>query len=194
MTAILEIPEVRQRVSPLSVEEYHRLGEFNEHGRRTELIRGIVIEKMSKSPLHRTITSRLYRLLLARLAQGYTVWKEEPLTCRDSEPEPDISVTRGGEQDFAAAHPTTAELVVEVAVSNPILDRENASLYAEAGVKEYWIILGHPRSVEMYRQPANGLYQEMFVLGEDEILECGSVPGVRIPVAELFAPPRGERV
>ncbi len=46
MTAILEIPEVRQRVSPLSVEEYHRLGEFNERGRRTELIHGIVIEKI----------------------------------------------------------------------------------------------------------------------------------------------------
>ncbi len=43
MTAIPEIPEVRQRVSPLSVEEYHRLGEFNENGRRTELIRSILI-------------------------------------------------------------------------------------------------------------------------------------------------------
>ena len=32
MSAILEIPEVRQRLSPLSVEEYHRLGEFNENG------------------------------------------------------------------------------------------------------------------------------------------------------------------
>jgi hypothetical protein len=39
MSAILEIPEVRQRVSPLSVEEYHRLGQCNQHGRRTELIR-----------------------------------------------------------------------------------------------------------------------------------------------------------
>ena len=43
MTSILEIPEVRQRVSQLSVEEYHRLDEFNINGRRTELIRGIVI-------------------------------------------------------------------------------------------------------------------------------------------------------
>jgi len=43
MSAILEIPEVRQRVSRLSVEEYHRLDEFNNNGRRTELIRGIVI-------------------------------------------------------------------------------------------------------------------------------------------------------
>jgi len=52
MTAILELPEVRERVSPLSVEEYHRLGEYNEHGRRTDLIRGIIIQKMSKTPLH----------------------------------------------------------------------------------------------------------------------------------------------
>ena len=51
MPAILEIPEVRQRISPLTVEEYHRLDEFNENGRRTELIRGVVIEKMSKSPI-----------------------------------------------------------------------------------------------------------------------------------------------
>src|SRR2546427_7567334 len=34
--------------------------------------------------------------------------------------------------DFTAAHAVTAELVVEVAVSSPALDRELASLYAEA--------------------------------------------------------------
>src|SRR5262249_27946062 len=95
MSAILEIPEVRQRVSPLSVEEYHRLGEFNENGRRTELIRGIVIEKMSKSPLHRILASRLYNLFLAQLPNGFSVWKEEPLTLSDSEPEPDITVVQG---------------------------------------------------------------------------------------------------
>lgn len=186
MSAILEIPEVRQRVSRLSVGEYHQLGEFNDRGRRTELIRGIVIEKMSKSPLHRTIASILYRLLLTRLPQGYAVWKEEPLTFVDSEPEPDISVTRGGDRDFAEAHPTTAELVVEVAVSSPALDRENASLYAEAGVKEYWIVLGHERRVEVYRRPERGRYQECRLAGSDETLECASVIGVRVRVSELF--------
>src|SRR5437667_7330554 len=80
MSAILEIPEVRRRLSPLSVHEYHRLGEFNENGRRTELIRGFVIEKTSKSPLHRTIGSLLYDLLLPQLSRGYSIWKEEPLT------------------------------------------------------------------------------------------------------------------
>ena len=36
------------------------------------------------------------------------MWKEEPLTLSTSEPEPDISVVRGTEADFLAAHPTTA--------------------------------------------------------------------------------------
>ena len=50
-------------------------------------------------------------------------------------------------------HPTTAELVVEVAVSSAVVDRENASLYADAGVPEYWIVLGELGQVEVCRQP-----------------------------------------
>src|SRR5215468_8182821 len=99
MPAILDIPEVRQRVSPLSVEEYHRLGEFNEHGRRTELIRGIPIEKMSKSPLHSSISKRLYDRISKLLAEGFIVRREDPLTLADSEPEPDVAVVRGSEKD-----------------------------------------------------------------------------------------------
>jgi Uma2 family endonuclease len=187
MAAILEIPEVRQRVSPLSVEDYHRLGEYNEHGRRTELIRGIVIEKMSKSPLHRIIASLLYDRLSAQVPKGFSVWKEEPLTFLDSEPEPDISITTGEKRDYLAAHPRSAELVVEVAVSSPVLDRENASLYAEAGIKEYWIVLGTERQVELYRGPEQGHYRQRQVYGFDDVLECVSVDGVRLRVSDLFA-------
>src|SRR4030095_2801806 len=107
MSAILEIPEVRQRVSRLSVEEYHRLDEFNHNGRRTELIRGIVIEKMSKSPLHCSIAKPLYDMIGRLLPKGFVVRREDPLTLSDSEPEPDVSVTSGSESDFAKAHPTT---------------------------------------------------------------------------------------
>jgi Uma2 family endonuclease len=187
MPAILEIPEVRQRVSPLSVEEYHRLDEFNEHGRRTELIRGIVIEKMSKSPLHSALAKRLYDLIAPALPLGWVVRREDPLTLSDSEPEPDIAVVCGHEGDFFTAHPTTAELVIEVAVSSPALDRENASLYAEAGVKEYWIVLGAERRVEVYRRPEHGRYQETRHCGIGEILQATDVPAVRISVSDLFA-------
>lgn len=186
MSRILELPEVRQRVSPLTVEEYHRLGEFNEHGRRTELIRGIIIEKMSKSPSHAALAKRLYDLIARMLPNGLVVRREDPLALADSEPEPDIAVVRGTETEFFHSHPTTAELVVEVAVSSPALDRENASLYAETGVKEYWIVLGTERRAEVYRRPENGRYQETRVFEAQDIIECSSVPAFRLTVSELF--------
>src|SRR5262249_7888041 len=126
------------------------------------------------------------RLVLGQLPHGYSVWKEEPLTFVDSEPEPDIAVTRGSERDYSTAHPATAELVIEVAVSSATLDRENASLYAEAGVKEYWLVRGTERRVEVHRRPTNGRYQEKYMLSAGETIECGSVPGVRIRIADLF--------
>ena len=39
----------------------------------------------------------------------------------------------------------------------------------------------------VYRQPKGGRYQETATLGVNDTLECGSVPGVRIRLADLFA-------
>ena len=70
--------------------------QINENGRRTKLIRGIVIEKMSKSPLHCTLAKILYDLFTALVRiHGYVVRREESLTLADSEPEPDVSVVIG---------------------------------------------------------------------------------------------------
>jgi Uma2 family endonuclease len=187
MSAILDIPEVRQRVSRFSVEEYHRLSEYNENRRRTELIRGIVIEKMSKSPIHSSLGKRLYDLLLRRLPAGFVVWREDPLTLSDSEPEPDVAVVKGKESDFDETHPSTAELVIEVAVSSPALDRENASLYAEADVTEYWIVLAATRQVEVYRNPIAGQYQTKLLLGVGDRIDCVGVHGIHLTVAEIFS-------
>jgi len=187
MTAILELPEVRQRVSPLSVEEYSRLNQFNENGKRTELIRGIVIEKMSKSPLHASIVMRLVELIPPLLPSGFHARQDQPLSLADSVPEPDFAVVRGSRQDFLTSHPKSAALVVEVAVSSVALDRELASLYAEAGVEEYWIILVPQRAVEIYRAPVAGIYREKTVVTERALLNCASVPGLNIPLEEIFA-------
>ena len=110
-----------------------------------------------------------------------------PLTLHDSEPEPNIAVTRGKAADFFKAHPTTAELIIEVAVSSPALDRENASLYAEAEVKEYWIVLALERRIEVYRRPERGRYSEKRTFGSGETVRCTSLPVITVDVAALFA-------
>jgi Uma2 family endonuclease len=187
MNAILEIPSIRDRVSRITVEEYHRQPERNANGRRTELIRGIVVEKMSKSPLHGTIASRLFQLILPTIPPGFCARPEQPLTLNDSEPEPDVTVLAGHLGDYVDAHPSVALLAVEVAVTTYAEDQQKAFLYAEAGVAEYWIVLPSTRTVEVHRRPEAGRYCAMVVVKEPEILACESVPGIRVALAELYA-------
>lgn len=163
------------------------MDEFNENGRRTELIRGIAIEKMSKSPLHSALAKRLYDLISRLLPAGFVIRREDPLTFADSEPEPDIAVVEGEEAEFFKKHPSTANLVIEVAVSSAALDRENASLYAEAGVKEYWIVLAEAQQIEIYSNPADGHYLEKKVVGVRQENQCVSVPQICISLAAVFS-------
>ena len=187
MAAILDLPEVRERVTRWSVEDYEHLTELGVLPRQAELLRGLIVEKMPKSPLHNFLTNRIAKDLLRRARPGLDVRQESSLRCKDSVPEPDVSVVRGREEDFRTRHPTTALLVVEVAVSSVALDRENASLYAEAGVTEYWIVLGETEQVEVYRRPENGVYQEKRTYARDEAIVCPALTEEPVPVAAWFA-------
>jgi Uma2 family endonuclease len=180
------MPEVRRRVSPLSVEEYHRLDEYNEHGRRTELIRGIVIEKTSKSPIHATVIDNILDLLRPLLPSGYRMRSEQPLTLADSEPEPDVYVVRATKTILAKANPSTADLVIEVAIHTLALDRELAPVYAEADVKEYWIVIVPQRRVEVYSQPEDGKYQKLEIYTDTQTIACSSITGIKVCVRNLF--------
>lgn len=182
----LEIPEIRPTVSRVTVEQYHTFPERNENGRRTELIRGVVIEKTVKSPLHGSSAKWLYDTLLPLQSRGYVVFQDYPITLRDSEPEPDVMIVRGTQREFLDQHPRTAALAIEVAITSLALDRAKAALYAEAGVEEYWIVLARERRVEVYRNPVGELYTERTLVEGDAVLECRSVPGVKIALSELF--------
>jgi Uma2 family endonuclease len=187
MDSILDLPSVRERLSRTSVEEYHRQPDYNGNGKRTELIRGFVVEKMSKTPLHGTISSTLQELIMRGVPEGFVWRREEPLTFHDSEPEPDISIVHGTRRDFLRSHPRTAALAVEVSVRSVAEDRAKAALYAEAMVEEYWIVLPAQKTVEVYRRPEEGSYREMREYRIGEVVDCAAVVGVRVALAELFA-------
>ncbi len=186
MSAILDLPEARERVKRWTVAEYEHFTELGAFRKNVELIRGIIVEKMSKSPLHVTIGLYLYRLLAHLLPAEFSIRHEAPLRVNNSMPEPDISVVRGSDSDFARQHPTSAALVIEVAVSSVELDRENASLYAEAGVEEYWIVLPKQRQVEVYRELRDGVYSVKVICESPVVLECVNVPQIRVNLDELF--------
>ncbi len=158
MTAILENPAVRGLVLPISVEKYHELSEAGIIPEKTELLRGVIVEKMTKSPLHTWMVGQLVEWFEARVGPQAYVRKEEPLTLDVSELEPDVAVVDGNRHDYQTAHPQTARLVIEVAVSSEDLDREKGEDYARAGVSEYWIVLPEKDTIEVFRGPSQTGY------------------------------------
>ena len=174
-------------VSLVSVEEYHRMPEYNARGVRTELIRGIVIEKVGKTPLQCYLLNRLRRMVTDAVGERLLVSQWEPITMHDSEPEPDLSVVDGQIEDFCDAHPTTALLAVEVADTTVELDRAKAELYAEAGISEFWLVLAQSQEIERHVQPAGDQYMDRRTYLRHERLISSVVPELCIDLAALFA-------
>lgn len=182
MISLLEVPCVREHAMRLSVEHYRLLGEAS----RAELLKGVLIEKSRKSPLHRLITRRLVKALESQITPEFEVWKEDPLTFSDSEPEPDVAVVPRASDSYTSAHPTTAALIIEVAVSTREIDRVKALIYAEAKVPEYWIVCPNERQLEVYRKPEGQTYAEVSVVNAPAFLASTAQPGVGIDLEALF--------
>jgi Uma2 family endonuclease len=137
-------------------QEYHRMastGLFD--GRRVELIEGQVIDMAAMKSSHAVTVDLVAAVLTVIFGPGYYIRQQKPFVIGDiSEPEPDVAVIKGSIRDFTDAHPTEAELIVEVADTSLNYDRTlKQSLYAKAGITEYWIVNLVDRLLEFYRQP-----------------------------------------
>jgi Uma2 family endonuclease len=112
----------------------------------------------------------------------------------ESAPEPDLAVVRGTWADYRDAHPTSAALLVEVADSSLLFDRDQkGSLYARARVVDYWIINLVDRLLEIYRDPgpdpaaAHGWrYRSRITLSPPAAVAPLALPAVRLSVGELL--------
>jgi Uma2 family endonuclease len=186
MLPVLDDPAIRARAYPISVEAYHHLFDLEQIPKKVELIRGAIFEKMSQTPLHASIVELLRELLPLKLPSGFFVRQEKPLTLADSEPEPDLAVIQGERREFLTAHPATAELVIEVVVSSERIDRVKLGIYAEAGVRESWLILAEERIVERHTEPQGGAYQHTERITFPATLESTVLPGLTLPPAGLF--------
>jgi Uma2 family endonuclease len=142
-----------------SRDEFERAGELGLFGpeERLELIGGEVVRKMTPQKTPHATSIRLAEEVLRRVAgPGFDVRVQLPLALgTHSEPEPDIAVVVGSPRDYEVEHPTTAALVVEVSDTTLTFDRTTkASLYASAGVPEYWIVNLRDHALEVLREPA----------------------------------------
>ena len=186
MASVLDNPALREAALPISVEQYHQLGEAGIIAESTELLRGVIVEKMVKSPRHTWLVQFLTDWLKDALPQGIHVRSEQPLTLAESEPEPDIAAVQGTRDDYRHTHPSTAELVIEIATSREELDRQKAAIYAAASVREYWIIVNSECAVEVYRDPTPTGYQLLSRATCSDILRAEAIEGATLDLADLF--------
>lgn len=138
--------------------EYDRLIEKGVFGPkdRIELLGGLLVVREPQGSPHAMGIRMAEEALRRVFASGWDVRGQLPVALDDdSEPEPDISVVPGSFRDYRQAHPARAVLIVEVAESSLRLDRgEKGSLYARAGVPDYWIVNLVDHVLEVYRDPA----------------------------------------
>jgi Uma2 family endonuclease len=175
--------------------EYYQLaaeGFFNEQ--RVELIEGEIIQMAALLEPHMAAVEKVRRALATVFGSKYWVRIQGPLhLLRRSAPEPDVAVVRGGPGSYRTA-PTTALIVVEVSDSSLAYDRSRkASLYANAGIADYWIVNLVHDQLEVYRKPAKDQSQtygyryadvQTFLTGETA--SPLAAPKARIKVAELL--------
>ena len=185
LTLLKDVPSLSDRALPLTVEAWHQMVSAGVAPERAELIRGVIIQKMSKSILHFKLTHLLVEFLRKALGDAFWVRQEAPLTLADSEPEPDLSVVDGRLEDYPD-HPTTARLVVEVSVTTLAADRAMADLYAEAGVSEFWLVNAEERCLEMYWRPEDGIYQERGTARCGEVAVSKAIRNLSVDLLELF--------
>ena len=121
-----------------------------------ELLGGQLIVAEPKGTPHSTSIALTVEALRLAFGSGWLIRVQDPLALDDeSEPEPDVVVVPGGPRDYLPEHPSRPALLIEVAASSLAFDRSHkGSLYARAGVADYWIVNLVDEALEVYRQPA----------------------------------------
>ncbi len=178
-------------------DEYYRLGELGFfQGQKVELIEGVLMVQSPQRPQHANAIDVVAELLHGAFGNGYRVRVQMPVDLgQTAEPEPDILVVQGTRQQYQSSYPTSALLII-VEVSDTTLSydrRRKGSLYARAGIQDYWIVNLVQHQVEVYRDPvpdATHHYGHRYASRADLVPPAAVSPlalhGASIAIADLL--------
>ncbi len=123
---------------------------------RLELIAGELTRREPVNTAHAVAVVLLSDALSRILPNTMHLRVQLPLALSEYDaPFPDLAVVVGSPRDYLNQHPDTAQLAAEVSEASLKTDRTvKGSLYASAGVPEFWIVNLRERVLEVYREPA----------------------------------------
>jgi Uma2 family endonuclease len=142
-----------------SVDQYHAMiqADILTEDDPVELIEGWLVTKHSKTPRHSVITQLVREAIAQLLPSGWYVDAQEPVTTKDSEPEPDVAVVRGNRRQYFDRYPGPQDVALVVEVADSTLRRDRSlkkRVYAAAGISIYWIINLLDNQIEVYSEPS----------------------------------------
>ena len=180
----------------ISVKDYHCMAEAGilRPEERVELVSGQILRLFAKGTAHSAAITRTRRLLESRLGEQVLIRLQDPIVLDDySEPEPDIAVVVLDPLDYEDHHPTVSEvfLIIEIADSSLQYDCQvKAPVYAQSGIRDYWVLDVNARQLHVYRLPSPEGYQSVTVLAEEVVISPIAFPNCEITVKEMFCPNR----
>ncbi|MEM9005752.1 MAG: Uma2 family endonuclease [Cyanobacteria bacterium P01_F01_bin.86] len=153
-------------------------------GSEVELIDGILYRVGISSPEHGWLIDLLRDYLEAELAgKSVRIREEKPIFISEfSTPVPDISVVERKSYAKTHPHPGDIYLAIEVAKTRTTeATKRKRSLYAQAGIPQYWVFDIKRQTLMVYENPSDGEYRERLM--QDGNLE---LLGIDIPVTYLL--------
>lgn len=177
----------------LTASEYDRMvarGAFDHLHRKIELIRGQICAMNPAGPLHDDLIQYLIAWSSCTIDRNKIRVRSQTgvnLDELDSRPEPDLMWVDAGR--YRDRHPTAAEIRLAIEVADSSLQRDlidKASLYAAAGIVEYWIVDAQSGSVHVFRDPHNGAYSNRSVSKVGEQLAPLEPCSTPLDLADLF--------
>ncbi len=180
-----------------TIAEYHRLIElgFFREDDRVELIRGEIVQMAAKGTSHSVCSTRLYRELFKLVAEKAILRGQEPIIIADdSEPEPDLVVVRNRLDEYLEAHPSPSDVLLVIEISNSTLKYDQdvkLSLYAEAGISDYWIFNLVDNYLECYSEPYQALqgkfgYRRKVIYLPNESVYLPCFPDLVVDLSKVF--------
>jgi Uma2 family endonuclease len=176
----------------LTVDDYHAMAEAGVLGEddRVELIEGELIEMAPIGGGHMLGVNRLTHTLVHAVGDRAVVSVQNGLMLPPfSEPQPDfVLLPRQFLQEARVPTMADALLVIEVADTTVAKDRNvKAPLYARHGICEYWIVNLPRKVVQVFRQPGEDGYREVFERGSGSTVSPLALPDVAVDLTALFA-------
>jgi Uma2 family endonuclease len=169
----------------LSVQDVYRMVDAGvlQEDDRVELIDGVLVDMTPPSAAHSAAVAWLTRQFVGSVGER-EVRVQDLLLVEGGFLVPDLMVIDPPPRD---RHPSTAALVVEVAVTTHRHDAWKAARYARAGVTEYWIVDLPGRTVIVHSAPSSDGYGETAPHGDGDRI-AGPIGGPVVDVSALLGP------